>query len=482
MSGFQILSMMLIALLLGSAIPTFASGTPFVQAQTENMTITGFSENLLLSTRDSPYAHHVEPTIAISDNGTLFAGWKNSETHNGGGARVSVVKSVDGGDSWTDPYNMDMFGGEQTRQSDPWLVWHDGSIYYAYLEFSAIDPDFTQMTVARSGDYGDTWNLVEASNNEYFADKETMVIAEDGTIYVAYDDADTSSAEGNVTLRVTRSTDGGVTFEEVGVIGWPDPGHVGPYLALNSEGHLFAAWTWIDENLEGNIYLAKSTDRGETFDTPRLINPEGNFSYFEILGGRPGKSTLPVIRFDESGRLYILWADKYEAEAHSFDIYMRISLDDGETWTQRYQVNPLSIGDQWQPDMDIGSDGLLHIVYYSETFGEYRPFYIVANMTGDEGDCPVFSDPIEIANASTSSDFTRPGDYFTIRLDQDDIPHIVWSDGRNDEMDIYYAHGIIPEEQSTIPVPDNIIIIIVVASIVVIAAVAAILTIRKLRT
>ncbi len=478
MDRLRVFSMMLLTLLITSTTPAFASGVPFLQAQDTNIMITGFSENILLSTRDSPYAHHVEPTIAISDNGTLFAGWKNSETHYGGGARVSVVKSGDGGATWTAPYNMDMFGGEQTRQSDPWLVWHNESIYYAYLEYSAIDPNFTQMTVARSDDEGNTWNPVKASYNEYFADKETMVIADDGTIYVAYDDADTSSPEGNVTLRVTRSTDGGATFEEVGVIGWPDPGHIGPYLALNSEGHLFAAWTWVDENLEGNIYFAKSTDRGETFNTPRLMNPEGNYSFFEVLNGRPGKSTLPVIRFDESGRLYLLWADTYESNAHSFDIYMRISLDEGETWTQRYQVNPLTIGNQWQPDMDIDSKGLLHIVYYSEVYDEYRPFYIVANMTGDEGDYPVFSDAIEIANVSTSSEFTRPGDYFTIRLDQDDIPHVVWSDGRNDEMDIYYAHGVLPEEQPTTPSIDSITVVVVV-SVVVIAIVVVILIIRK---
>ena len=54
------------------------------------------------------------------------------------------------------------------------------------------------------------------------------------------------------------------------------------------------------------------------------------------------------------------------------------------------------------------------------------------------------SEPISIADTNTSSEFTRPGDYFTIRLDSEDIPHVVWTDGRNDEMDIYYAHGLRP--------------------------------------
>ncbi|MFW9815936.1 MAG: sialidase family protein, partial [Candidatus Thorarchaeota archaeon] len=134
-----------------------------------------FVKDKLLSINDIFYNHHVEPTLAISENGTIFAGWKNSETHNGGGAQVSYAKSGDGGNTWSFPVDMRNFEGIQTRKSDPWLVWHDGSIYYAYLEFSVNDNSLSQITVAKSSDYGETWNQAAASNGMYFADKETMV-------------------------------------------------------------------------------------------------------------------------------------------------------------------------------------------------------------------------------------------------------------------------------------------------------------------
>ena len=167
MEKLQLLSGLFIVMLFTTASPIMTSGARYIEAQVNDQDIIAFSDNILLSTRDLPYAHHVEPTIAISDNGTIFAGWKNSETHDGGGARVSVVRSVDGGTTWTDPYNMDMYNGMSTRQSDPWLVWHGDSIYYAYLEF-APGTDFTQMTVARSQNYGGSWNPVKASYNEMF--------------------------------------------------------------------------------------------------------------------------------------------------------------------------------------------------------------------------------------------------------------------------------------------------------------------------
>jgi len=65
--------------------------------------VRGFSSNVLISTDDSSYSNHVEVSMAISDNGTLFAGWKESNTHNGPGIRVSITKSADGGTTWTSP-------------------------------------------------------------------------------------------------------------------------------------------------------------------------------------------------------------------------------------------------------------------------------------------------------------------------------------------------------------------------------------------
>ena len=59
-----------------------------ITATEENSSILYFADNKLLSSSDSPYTHHVEPTIAISENGILFAGWKEAYTHNGGGVEL----------------------------------------------------------------------------------------------------------------------------------------------------------------------------------------------------------------------------------------------------------------------------------------------------------------------------------------------------------------------------------------------------------
>ena len=449
---------------------SFATGSLGLSQDTEEV-ILGFSSNKLLSTDDNNYAHHVEVSMAISENGTFFVGWKNSETHNGGGVRVSIVRSLDLGKSWTQPYDMPMFGGSFTEQSDPWLYWHNETIYYAYLEFEPdyfIDPNggyLSQITIAKSIDYGVTWTPVQASNGTYFADKETIVVGENNTVYLVYDDVDVEP-NGNATIRVTCSNDGGNSYQEISVID-EDEFFVGPYITLNGSGDPFVAWSWVPDG-GGNLYLSKSLNKGITFDTPQIINNDGNYSAFELAGGRVGKSTLPLIKFDNDDRLYVLWADKFDQATNTFDVYVRYSDNYGVNWSERMRVNPHTAGNQWNPDMAIDPNGSLHIVYYSEIGGSYRPYYRTVNFTGTGRNNPVLSDEIVIANKDTSSIFTRPGEYMSIQLDQYGVPHVVWSDGRNNEMDIYYAYGLttLPYPVETLPFPVEIVVVTVIVLII----------------
>ncbi|MFW9843754.1 MAG: hypothetical protein ACFFEV_04195, partial [Candidatus Thorarchaeota archaeon] len=141
-------------------------------------------------------------------------------------------------------------------------------------------------------------------------------------------------------------------------------------------------------------------------------------------------------------RLDCLWADTMDPEAHAFDVYLRFSDDFGFTWSDRIPINLQTIGDQWMPDMDIDSEDNLHIVYYSEVLGSYKPYYHKVIVGGGYREYMKVGKAYEITDERTLANFTRPGDYFTVRTDSDNIPHIVWTDGRDNEMDIYYAHQI----------------------------------------
>ncbi|MHA1935701.1 MAG: sialidase family protein [Candidatus Thorarchaeota archaeon] len=473
LSSGALRKLILLLLLLGvpqsiaAVMTTHSSVMPCVNVngltQTSPQEIQSFSQNILLSADDSNYPHHVEVSMAISDNGTIFAGWKNAETHNGWGVRVSFAKSSDGGITWTEPYDMPFLSDGEIGQSDPWLAWHDGSIYYAYLEYD--------ITVAKSSDYGATWTPIQASYAQFIADKETIAIGDDGVIYVVYDDVDFFGNPDNVTLRLSRSTDGGNTYQESVVL---DPTGWSAFVTVNSSNHVYVVWVVYGEE-GGNLYLSKSSDQGATFGESQVINDDGDYCDFTYTDdGNPAKGTIPLIKFDSTGRLYVLWADKYEQSTDSYDIFLRYSDDYGETWSQRYRVNSLVSGDQWNPDMDIGPDGKLHIVYYDEQGGSYRIYYRTMEFTGEQRSNPVLSEPIAVADTDTSSDFTRPGEYNSIRLDSDGIPHVTWTDGRNDELDIFYAHGLVSSGSNT----ETLTIVVIV---VILGAIALVVIVRFYR-
>jgi hypothetical protein len=426
-------------------------------SQDELLPIWYFDENILLSTDDSIYPHHVEVTMAITEEDVMFVGWKNSETHNGGGARVSYVKSTDNGETWSHPRDMPMFGSiYHTRQSDPWMAWHNGTLYYAYLEFTpdldyTTEEGFSQITIAKSADLGETWSPVKASFGHGFADKETMVVSDDGIVYMAYDDIQDDGA----IVELGMSLDGGDSYQGGGVIGEKDDGHVAPYLATSSTGDIYCVWSYFGE-VGGDILFDKSLDGGVSFGQEVFINNDGNYSEFTEAGGRPAKGTLPVIRFDDSDRLYLLWADLYEGAHDTFDVFLRYSDDFGQSWSDRLRINYYVAGNQWNPELAIDSEGTLHIAYYNDRLTGYRPYYRALKFTGPQRDTPEFGDEMVIASIGTDESFTRPGEYFSIQLDSDEIPHVVWSDGRNGEMDIYYARGITePPEPITTTSPTN---------------------------
>ncbi len=434
-----------------STIHTYVRSEPsdLAQAGTE---IIAFSSNVLLSTDDSSYPHHVEVTMTLGESGQIFVGWKNSETHNGGGASVSWVMSADGGHSWSAPSEMSNFGGGDTRQSDPWMRWHNGVLYYAYLEYGT-DPEFSQITVARSDNSGATWSMVPASFGDYFADKETMTISDNGTIYVVYDDVDTSE-NGNTTVKLSRSTDGGKTFFDMSEVSDdPDSGHVGPYAVVGADGVLYVAWShFTDDN--GNILFDSSDDGGLSFGKDRIVNTDGNYSKFVIVDNHPSRVTLPVLRFDPHGRLYLLWADTYP-DSEAFDVYLRYSDDNGLTWSDRVRINNRTSGDQWNPEMDIDPQGNLHIAYYSEEGAYYRPYYRMVSFEGTDRSTPFLGNEVPIASERTSNVFSRPGEYLGIRVDSNNRVHVAWADGRNSEMDVFYAYGLTATPTSTVTTSTN---------------------------
>jgi len=377
----------------------------------------------------------VEPTMALSGDGEIFIAFKNAYTFDGGGERVSFVMSPDNGESFSNPVEMPYFDpSHPSIQSDAWMQYFNGSLYFLYLE-SDFDT-FSQMTMTQSDNYGSSFTKVSSTSALYFADKEMFAIDSDGSIYEVYDDVGSNTT----ILRLSRSTDGGKTFHDD--VNITEGNGVGPYLVPDLHNdNLYVAYTaYGNTPEESDVFFTRSGDNGDTWSKPIDINSASNGSWFTSgISGRPAIVTLASMEQDpESGRIWIAWEDTSANTTYGnydFNVWLTYSDDNGSTWADRIMVNQYTNDKQWMPDIELDSMGNVHIAFYDESaVDSYDVKYKVYMIDSQE-----FTKEITVTSASTSSVFTRPGDYLTLRLDKNDIPYIVWSDGRDGQMDVYFG-------------------------------------------
>ncbi|MBX9634185.1 MAG: glycoside hydrolase, partial [Magnetospirillum sp.] len=124
----------------------------------------------------------------------------------------------------------------------------------------------------------------------------TPFAAADGGLWLAW------SAGGQVS--VARSGDGGASFAPaITVSDRPatvdDNGEGRPKVFADTAGRVFVTWTTRqDKGYTGNVWLARSTDGGQSFAPAKLLSDDPTSQRFETLG------------ITADGKIVVLWIDK----------------------------------------------------------------------------------------------------------------------------------------------------------------------------
>jgi hypothetical protein len=126
----------------------------------------------------------------------------------------------------------------------------------------------------------------------------TPTFAPDGNLWVAW------AAQGQVSIA--RSTDLGKSFSRaVPVHPGPlplDPGADDrPQIVVHRDGRITVAYATRDDAYNGEVFIARSNDRGVTFSEPRKLTEGSPSQRFEALA------------LDPNGRLFAAWIDKRNA-------------------------------------------------------------------------------------------------------------------------------------------------------------------------
>ncbi len=188
--------------------------------------------------------------------------------------------------------------------------------------------------------------------------------------------------------------------------------YYGRNIAMGSDGSVHAVWSDGDGTVN-STYYAKSTDKGETWSIPVMIN-DGYYGY------------KPAIDVDPNDplKVHVVYVG-YQSEGPSSNRTIRYikSENGGDTWLPSVLIAGSQVNTN-NPDIVVDSQGNPHIAFdsYSDTFIRY-------NYSSDGG-TTWFEEP-EILNTGFGGEIFGA----SIALDKNDNPHALFGgDGDKNTM------------------------------------------------
>jgi hypothetical protein len=310
---------------------------------------------------NSPNDTQSETSLVLGSDNNIVAAYNDSFYANSNPSQYTGYSvSTDGGNSFTDQGRLPHTGVPQGDLGDPSLARDNvtGRIYLVTLSF-----DFTILNVYHSDDNGATFSLPvngAPGHSSAFFDKEWMAVdnaagAGQGTVYLVVRDFG-----GGNGIYLTRSTDQGQTFNTNWVqIADAGGGNVqGAWVTVGPDHTVYAFW-FDNVTAAESIKMRKSTDGGQTFGpavtvaTLRTTGVNGDLN----LGGFRSNSFPQAVVNPANNNIYVTFDDKGSGTDRA-DVFFTQSTDGGATWQTPVKVNDDgTTTDQWQPALAVTPTG-----------------------------------------------------------------------------------------------------------------------------
>lgn len=299
------------------------------------------------------------PVAIRLKNGDILAVLRGGAPHIGVKGRLDLVRSTDGGRTWSKPWTV---ADEAEDDRNPALgQLRDGTVILGYvvargydetgLRFKGKRQDwiFEGVYLTRSRDNGKTWTKPERSQTTYDFYNGKGAISPYGKIVQTKDGAALMAVyfefhddRGNESY-VFRSTDGGKTWGQPALIGrhYNETG-----LAVLKDGSIVAA---LRSEKGGNLATSFSSDGGRTWSTPT-----------QVTADREHPADLIQL---SGGRLLMTFGERNEPRGAR----AVISSDNGKTWSTQTPfilANDAPNGDTGYPSSVETAPGRITTLYY----------------------------------------------------------------------------------------------------------------------
>jgi hypothetical protein len=350
----------------------------------------------------------VEIAAQDKEGGAILASWIDYRTNGYVLAAYSV--STDGGKTWGERMECNPLNGTMT--GDPVVAVDDEGNFYAACQ----DYTVSEIRLSVSKDNGNTWSPWKTVQDAW--DKPWVTATRDGTVFLTW----LGSPGG-----FKRSLDHGETWEPVQSLG--DLGH-GTSINVGNTGYVHICY-----NQQNRILTyVRSKDWGATLEPGRtLCDDMGTFAFGVDVRQHP----IVGAGCDPTGRVVACtWSSIMPGGSGDHDIWVMISRDYGDTWTDPIRVNDnTSSSRTLQPWAAVDKYGRVHVVWTDTRHNGMNAIYY-ANTFTDE-----FSENVEITDERGELRGFY-GDYKGITIQGDDVL-FAWTDSRRDNYnEIYFSRGV----------------------------------------
>jgi hypothetical protein len=217
---------------------------------------------------DSTKSSKGPPAVCVGASDRIYVVWDDWRPYDD--SDIYFSRSTDGGETWTNPdirVNDDpsSYQSSPSMVADPW-----GSLYVAYDNHP--DGEYAHIYLVKSTDGGDTWSRPHVqvddgrSGNHYVPE---LAVGQDDTIYASW------SWWGGDHILFAKSTDGGETWSRPSIrvdyspssYFWNDRSSI----AADEASNIYVTWeAWNYGDSYPDVFFGMSTDGGQTWTNPSV--------------------------------------------------------------------------------------------------------------------------------------------------------------------------------------------------------------------
>ncbi|HMK32253.1 MAG TPA: hypothetical protein VK431_01375, partial [Nitrosopumilaceae archaeon] len=320
--------------------------------------------------------------------------------------QILFAKSTDGGATFTTPVNISNNLGDSSFPK----VLASGNQIYVVWAFSITGKDY-DILFSKSTDGGATFTTPVNLSNTVGDTGLPQMILSGNNIYITWE----NDGLGNFDIFVAKSTDSGNTFAAPVNVSNDSKSSGAPQI-IASGNDVYVVWM---DDTPGNydVFVAKSTDNASTFGKP--VNVSNNTS-------DSGYQQMAIYK----NNLYVAWTDTISNS--NYDVLFSKSTDGGATFTTPVNVSKNAGASGWP---QIAVSGNIYVMWEDTTAGN---FDILISKSTDGG--ATFSSPVNISNTTNDSTFKQ-------MVVSDNNINVVWQDGSKSKHEILFAKSttFVPE-------------------------------------